>query len=190
MKWSIQLQANFRLLHDIYKEILKRIVELNMRQNVDKECRVTIVLAKIEMEGVPVSIRRVKAFDKRLNKLIMSIELQTFRKWGRLNLKSPQQVGDLLYNRCRINVSGKKSTSKEVLKKLLQRQSLSNEIKNLIEDILLHRKGSKLKNTYSKPFLERIHNGKIFAKLHHCALIQKYRHRTDLFIRAECASFA
>ncbi|MEX0662453.1 MAG: DNA polymerase I [Balneolaceae bacterium] len=105
------------------------------------------VLAKMEKEGVKIDVDMLEEFSKDLTKDLIELEKKIFEKTGiEFNLNSPQQLGDVLFNKMKIP-SGKKtktgqySTSESVLSKL----AVEHEVPALVLD---YRSLNKLRSTY------------------------------------------
>jgi DNA polymerase-1 len=121
------------------------------------------VLARMELQGIKIDMDRLQAFASELRKDLIALQETIFQKTGTdFNLNSPQQLGDVLFNKMGLP-SGKKtktgqySTSEAVL------QELANEyeVPSLILD---YRSLAKLLSTYvealpklADPETHRIH---------------------------------
>ena len=106
------------------------------------------VLADMEFEGVKIDIAFLKAYSKELEKDAKVCEESVYAQAGvRFNLASPKQLGEVLFDKLKIDPKAKKTktgqyaTGEDVLQKL----SNNNPI---VADILGFRELTKLKSTY------------------------------------------
>ncbi|CAG9169287.1 DNA polymerase I [Cupriavidus pampae] len=112
------------------------------------EMPVSVVLQKIERNGVLIDAERLGAQSAELGQRLMEIEQAAYATAGQpFNLGSPKQIGEILFNQMKLPVvkktaSGAPSTDEEVLQKLAEDYPLPK--------ILLDYRGlSKLKSTYT-----------------------------------------
>ncbi|RLK46069.1 DNA polymerase I [Cupriavidus plantarum] len=112
------------------------------------EMPVSVVLQKIERNGVLIDSDRLAAQSAELGQRLMDIEQAAYAAAGQpFNLGSPKQIGEILFNQMKLPVvkktaSGAPSTDEEVLQKLAEDYPLPK--------ILLDYRGlSKLKSTYT-----------------------------------------
>ncbi|QET02458.1 MULTISPECIES: DNA polymerase I [Cupriavidus] len=112
------------------------------------EMPVSVVLQKIERNGVLIDADRLGAQSAELGQRLMDIEQAAYATAGQpFNLGSPKQIGEILFNQMKLPVvkktaSGAPSTDEEVLQKLAEDYPLPK--------ILLDYRGlSKLKSTYT-----------------------------------------
>lgn len=106
------------------------------------------VLADMERVGVKIDVEYLKAFSNELQSSIKNIEDQIFKQAGEcLNINSPKQVGDMLFEKMKLPSKGKTktktgySTSAAVLELLAKDYPIAGLL-------LEHRHLSKLKSTY------------------------------------------
>jgi DNA polymerase-1 len=106
------------------------------------------VLAAMETEGVRLDSDALNDFSLQLQKEISILEKQIYEHAGEVfNIASPKQLGDILFDKLRISEKPKQtktkqfSTNEEVLRKLINRHPIVN-------DILEYRSLTKLKSTY------------------------------------------
>jgi DNA polymerase-1 len=106
------------------------------------------VLTDMEFEGVKIDIEFLKNYSKELEKDAKVFEENVYKTAGvRFNLASPKQLGEVLFDKLKIDPKAKKTktgqyaTGEEVLQKL----AANNPI---VEDILGYRELTKLKSTY------------------------------------------
>jgi DNA polymerase I len=106
------------------------------------------VLADMEFEGIKVDTNFLNDYSRELDKEAKASEERVYQQAGvRFNLSSPKQLGEVLFERLKLDPKAKKTktgqyaTGEDVLLKL----SYGNEIVN---DILTYRELTKLKSTY------------------------------------------
>lgn len=107
------------------------------------------VLVDMEFEGVKIDEGFLKDYSRELEKEAKTAEENVYQKAGvRFNLASPKQLGEVLFDKLKLDPSAKKTktgqyqTGEDVLLKLAAR---GNQI---VEDILAFRELTKLKSTY------------------------------------------
>ncbi|HYD80641.1 MAG TPA: DNA polymerase I [Paucimonas sp.] len=127
-----QVNQNDRLRH-VYEKI---------------ELPTSIVLQKIERNGVLIDVEKLNAQSHDLGRRMLEIEKQAYELAGQpFNLNSPKQIGEIFFDRLQLPVvkktpSGAPSTDEEVLQKLAEDYPLPK--------VLLDYRGlSKLKSTYT-----------------------------------------
>ena len=106
------------------------------------------VLADIEFEGVAIDVPFLQEYSKELEKAARSAEDNVYQKAGvRFNLASPKQLGEVLFEKLKLDPKAKKTktgqyaTGEDVLQKLAHENPI-------VEDILAFRELTKLKSTY------------------------------------------
>lgn len=106
------------------------------------------VLADIEFEGVAIDVPFLQEYSKELEKAARSAEENVYQKAGvRFNLASPKQLGEVLFEKLKLDPKAKKTktgqyaTGEDVLQKLAHENPI-------VEDILAFRELTKLKSTY------------------------------------------
>ncbi len=106
------------------------------------------VLVDMEFEGVGVDVNFLNTYSKELETDIQLAEESVFKQAGlRFNLASPKQLGEVLFDKMKIDGSAKKTktgqyaTGEDVLQKLSHKHKI-------VEDILVYRELTKLKSTY------------------------------------------
>lgn len=107
------------------------------------------VLADMEYEGIKVDVEFLNDYSKQLEKEAKSAEESVYKQAGvRFNLASPRQLGEVLFDKLKLDSSAKKTktgqyqTGEDVLLKLAAKGN------KIVEDILAFRELSKLKSTY------------------------------------------
>ncbi|MGM0375961.1 MAG: DNA polymerase I [Bacteroidota bacterium] len=132
------------------KEALQKELEAYKVESLfsDIEMPLMKVLAEMEHTGVAIDIDALKTYAKKLKGRIEDLEKQIMEEAGtEFNVASPRQVGEVLFDKLKIDDKAKKtksgqySTSEETLQKLRDRHPI-------VEHILDHRGLKKLLNTY------------------------------------------
>ncbi|MDO4229039.1 MAG: DNA polymerase I [Capnocytophaga sp.] len=133
-------------LKDIFTKELKNV-------NADKiyyelEAPLIQVLTKMELEGINLDVSFLKELSHKLDEDIIKFEKQILSEAGEtFNLASPKQLGDILFEKLKIDKNPKKTktgqyaTSEEVLSAFAHKHKI-------VADILEWRQLQKLKSTY------------------------------------------
>lgn len=114
----------------------------------DVEVPLSLVLAQMEFDGVSIDVKYLNSLTKEFNAQIADLESKIFEIAGiPFNVNSPKQVGEVLFDKLLIPVKKKRgkstySTGAEILEELAKEHKIC-------EYLLLHRKFSKLKSTYT-----------------------------------------
>lgn len=137
------------------KPLEDRIHEMGMEDLYRKiENPLALVLARMESQGVMVDRDRLRELDKEFSRELEDYEEEVYKYAdGKMNINSPKQLGELLFEELKLP-HGKKtktgySTSAEVLEKL-------RDAHPVVEAILNYRKLQKLKSTYIDGFIPYI----------------------------------
>ena len=121
------------------------------------------VLADMELTGVKVDTKALKAYSGELTKKMVAIEKEIYEIAGyEFNVNSARQIGELLFDRLKIVEKAKKTktgqytTSEDILEQLRSKHPI-------IEKILDYRGVKKLLSTYidALPALINPHTGKV-----------------------------
>jgi DNA polymerase-1 len=106
------------------------------------------VLTDIEFEGVAIDVHFLHEYSKELEREAKTAEEKVYQKAGiRFNLASPKQLGEVLFEKLKLDPKAKKTktgqyaTGEDVLQKLAHENPI-------VEDILAFRELTKLKSTY------------------------------------------
>jgi DNA polymerase-1 len=122
------------------------------------------VLTDIEYEGVRIDEEFLKDYSKELEKDAKKAEESVYKQAGvRFNLASPKQLGEVLFDKLKLDPSAKKTktgqyqTGEDVLLKLAAKDH------KIADDILVFREMTKLKSTYvdSLPLLINKKTGRV-----------------------------
>ncbi|MGZ8553034.1 MAG: DNA polymerase I, partial [Chitinophagaceae bacterium] len=107
------------------------------------------VLTDMEYEGVKIDTGFLNDYSKQLEKEAKTSEENVYKQAGvRFNLASPKQLGEVLFDKLKLDPSAKKTktgqyqTGEDVLLKLAARGN------PIVDDILAFRELTKLKSTY------------------------------------------
>lgn len=107
------------------------------------------VLADMEYEGIKIDVGFLTDYSKQLEKDAKTAEENVYRQAGvRFNLASPRQLGEVLFEKLKLDTSAKKTktgqyqTGEDVLLKLAAKGH------QIVDDILAFRELTKLKSTY------------------------------------------
>lgn len=150
---TLQLKQNFA----------PKLQEINV-EKVFKEVEMPLipVLQSMEQEGINIDVDFLNAYSAELETEMKEAEKQVFELAGEtFNLASPKQLGDILFDKLKLDPKAKKTktgqyaTGEEVLQKLSEHP--------IIHHILEFREISKLKSTYADalPLLIRPETGRI-----------------------------
>jgi DNA polymerase-1 len=139
---------------DITLQLKKVFTPLLKKKEVEKvftevESPLVKVLVDMEFEGIKVDTDFLKDYSKELEKDAKKAEESVYKQAGvRFNLASPKQLGEVLFDKLKLDPSAKKTktgqyqTGEDVLLKLAAKGH------QIVEDILVFRELTKLKSTY------------------------------------------
>ncbi|HKO82316.1 MAG TPA: DNA polymerase I, partial [Chitinophagaceae bacterium] len=139
---------------DITLQLKKIFTPLLKEKEVEKvfnevESPLVEVLTNMEYEGVKIDTGFLNDYSKQLEKEAKTAEENVYQQAGvRFNLASPKQLGEVLFDKLKLDPSAKKTktgqyqTGEDVLLKLAARGN------PIVDDILAFRELTKLKSTY------------------------------------------
>jgi DNA polymerase-1 len=139
---------------DITLQLKKVFVPMLKEKEVEKvfsevESPLVKVLTDMEYEGIKIDVDFLKEYSKELEKEAKKAEESVYKQAGvRFNLASPKQLGEVLFDKLKLDPSAKKTktgqyqTGEDVLLKLAAKDIA------IANDILTFRELSKLKSTY------------------------------------------
>lgn len=139
---------------DITLQLKNVFVPLLKKKEVEKvfnevESPLVKVLVDMEFEGIKIDVDFLKEYSKELEKEAKTAEAKVYKEAGvRFNLSSPKQLGEVLFDKLKLDPSAKKTktgqyqTGEDVLLKLAAKGN------SIVEDILAYRELTKLKSTY------------------------------------------
>lgn len=150
------------LLSQVKEDVLKKIIDNELEYLMFVEMNLSIVLSKMEYNGVKTDVNRLDAIGMDLSNKAKEVETKVYEKAGEtFNLNSPKQLGEILFDKLEIPyVKGKKkgpkgyNTSADILEKL-------SKDYDIVSDILEYRALSKLISTYVNGLKEVIKDGYI-----------------------------
>jgi len=141
-KWQIQkMEAEepkmLRMMHKLELPLMHHLIE-------------------IELTGIKLDVDYCNTMSLELDKQEERIKEEIKAEYGEINLASPKQLGDLLYNRLRLPLIdfGKPSTGEDILKRLNH---------PVCKKILEYRHVAKLNSTYIKKMPTVAINGTIYC---------------------------
>lgn len=149
------LQANN--LYSIVDSIEKQIEDYDMHNLLfDIEMPITYILYEMEKEGICTSLNTLKNIEISTTEIIEGLSKKIYMMADQeFNIKSPKQLGVILYDELHLPCGKKRSTSADVLEKLA-------DVHPIIPLILQQRKYQKILSTYASGLQKHIHNdGKI-----------------------------
>ncbi|HVT84799.1 MAG TPA: DNA polymerase I [Chitinophagaceae bacterium] len=139
---------------DITLQLKNTFVPLLKKNEVEKvfnevESPLVKVLVDMEFEGIKIDVDFLKEYSKELEKEAKAAEAKVYKEAGvRFNLSSPKQLGEVLFDKLKLDPSAKKTktgqyqTGEDVLLKLAAKGN------SIADDILAYRELTKLKSTY------------------------------------------
>lgn len=153
---DINLTYCINKLHNKVIDELKNCECLDLYNNL--EMPLAVVLAKMEIEGFPLNKDALEVINQKYNQILEELTNKIYEVSGyQINLASPKQMADLLFNKLGLPSNKKQSTSIEVLTSL-------KDLHPVIPLIIEHRKYSKLVSTYTNGLMDYIFkDGKIHA---------------------------
>lgn len=137
------------LIEDKALKELENLACLDLYRNV--ELPLTIVLAKMEIEGFPLNVDKLEEFGETFKVRLSLLKKDIYELAGEeFNIDSPKQVGQILYDKLHLVGDKKGSTSIDVLKTLVNAHPI-------VPAILQYRKYAKLLSTYVTGLASHIH---------------------------------
>jgi DNA polymerase-1 len=139
---------------DITLQLKEKFLPLLKQKEVDTvfekvENPLVKVLADMEYEGIRVDVEFLNEYSKELERDAKAAEERVYKEAGvRFNLGSPKQLGEVLFDKLKLDPSAKKTktgqyqTGEDVLLKLAAKGH------DIVDSILTFRELTKLKSTY------------------------------------------
>jgi len=139
------------VINKIYKTVINMLKEKNDEElYYNIELPLAIVLAKMEIEGFPLNKKVLSRINEKYRSILDELTNQIYSLSGKqINLASPKQIADLLFNHLGLPSNKKQSTSIDVLTSLINKHPI-------IPLIIEHRKYSKLISTYTSGLMDYI----------------------------------
>ncbi len=141
--------ASARAILDLSDVLMKELDDAGLRRLYDDmELPLLPVLAEMEHTGVAIDVPALDAAAEDMRRRIASLEQEIYALAGtEFNIGSPSQVGEVLFDRLKLDAKAKKtksgqySTTEEILQKLVP-------LHPVVGKILKHRSLRKLLSTY------------------------------------------
>lgn len=142
--------ANTRNFSDAKNKILNEVKEKELEKVLnDIEIPLIPIVEKMNVHGVKIDKDYLEKLSKEYHKELDKFQTEIWKEAGEeFNINSPKQVGELLFDKLKIEMknhkktsTGVKSTNIEVLEKL-------REDHKIVDDILKYRELQKLLSTY------------------------------------------
>ncbi len=161
----VLLQGNkAQAIFELYPHLREKMKELEVEKPyLELDIPLIKVLAAMELEGVSLNVSFYKEIEIEFSKQIEEIETEVIKiAGGKVNLRSPKQVGELLFEKLQLPVIRKTktgySTDAEVLTELA-----AMKVSPIPELLLKYREVEKLLSTYVKalPILVNSQTNKI-----------------------------
>ena len=151
---QVALRCHTTAIAAVYEAIAPQLAELSLTALFDDiEMPLCRVLAEMEIAGFRVDVAALRQYGARLSDAIAQLEQKIYSYAGAFNIKSPRQLGEVLFERLRLPSYKKTktgySTNAEVLDKL-------RGMHPIVEDVLSYRQYAKLKSTYVDGLLKVI----------------------------------
>jgi len=121
------------------------------------------VLAKMELEGVPLDVSMVASLEKEVTLKLQQLQQEIFSlAQTTFNIDSPKQVSNVLFEQLQLPNYKKGSTNVDVLKSLVQKHPI-------IEPLLQYRKYAKLLSTYLQALPQHVYPDQKLHPIYHQA---------------------
>jgi DNA polymerase I len=144
------------LTFQVFKKLQETIKVQRMEKLLEMENKLMLVLADIERTGIAINKESLREFGKVLEKLLHETELSIYELAGeKFNLNSPKQLGDILFEKLKIEYTAKKTKTKQYSTNEETLQELSTK-HPIIEKVLEYRGISKLLSTYIESIITLI----------------------------------
>lgn len=156
--------AKAELISKIKKEALSKLKELKMdKLYYELELPLASVLYKMEDQGVLIDIEMLNQISEEMKAKIEELSDKIMQYCDEpVNLNSPKQLAELLFDKLELPSGKKRSTSIEVLEKL-------KGMHPIIEDLMEYRKYQKLYSTYAEGLKKSIFpDGRIHTIFNQC----------------------
>ncbi len=135
----------YRLVEYYQPELVERGAEKLFRE---VEMPLVPVLIEIERAGVLLDLEFLASMSRDLTARLSDLEKEIYAHTGEINLASPQQLGDALFNKLKLPTAGLPKTKTRQISTAAEVLESLRGAHPLIPLILEHRELSKLKGTY------------------------------------------
>lgn len=131
----------------IKEQLINKIKEIdNDKLLFEIEQPLAFILAEMEKNGVLIDVTLLKQLDKEYSQKLYDIEMQIKQMVGHeININSPKQLAELLFDELGLPCNKKRSTGADDLKNI-------SSLHPIVPLILTYRKYAKLLNTYIDSF--------------------------------------
>ncbi|MBI3333383.1 MAG: DNA polymerase I [Candidatus Omnitrophica bacterium] len=147
-----EAQVAFRLMPGMEEEIEKREQGVLLRE---VEIPLSLVLARMELAGIVVDRGELEALSKEMNRTLERLREGIHRHTGaEVNLNSPRQLAEVLFERLKLPVVKRTKTGPSTDEGVLRRLSALHE---LPAKILEYREMFKLSSTYVEALPRLVH---------------------------------
>lgn len=153
-----------QLISIIKKEALTKLKEYKMdKLYYELELPLALVLYKMESEGVLIDIDMLNQLSEEMKTKVEELSDKIMQYTDEpVNLNSPKQLAELLFDKLELPSGKKRSTSIEILEKL-------KGMHPIIEDLMEYRKYQKLYSTYAEGLKKSIFpDGRIHTIFNQC----------------------
>lgn len=118
------------------------------------------VLAQIEQAGIKIDLNSLEQLKETVQKEISKLEKKIFQLTGtEFNLNSPQQLGEVLFEKMGLTKSRIKKTGSGALSTAAEELEKLREESPIIDLLLQYRELQKIKSTYLEPFPQLVNPG-------------------------------
>ena len=132
-------------LYDLFNEQLKDNHLLDLFNQI--EIPLSLVLMKMEKEGIKLNTQSLNDFSKTLNESITQLKGSIINEAGlEFNLDSPKQLGNVLFENLKLDEKAKKTKTGQYKTDEQTLSKLSNH--GIIKNLLDYRQQKKLQSTY------------------------------------------
>jgi len=147
--------------------VTRTLWDLNNEQMNERERQIHAFLIEaanaivnLEMAGIAFDSVYSVELQAQLESELEKLEIEISHTTGRnLNPRSPMQIARWFSEKGMMVPN----TTADLLESLLERATLPGDIRKFIEQLLLHRRRTKLNGTYVKGFQKRLHEGKVYT---------------------------
>jgi len=142
-----------------YSESQKRLVKSGMQHIFDDiEMPLIRTLAEMEQWGIYISDKKLQVLDKEMRAAVDGLTRQIYKLAGtEFNLNSPKQVGEVLFDKLKIQDTAAGGVKKKTTASRSTRFDILDELRDvhpIIPLFLKYREDFKLLSTYVTPLLE------------------------------------